>query len=221
MIRLMDVSHRYRIGNQVTHALRHLEFNAEPGEIIAITGPSGSGKSTLLSIMGCLLKPSEGTVSVMGNNLDTLDDAGKATLRRNHLGFIFQAFNLIPVLNAIENVEYPLILCGVNGKERKQRAERMLATVGLQQQMKKRPNQLSGGQKQRVAIARALIAAPDFVFADEPTANLDSRTAADLLALMSDLNKEMNTTFIFSTHDPKVSAFSHRQLRLEDGMLIQ
>ncbi|MBB5393830.1 MULTISPECIES: ABC transporter ATP-binding protein [unclassified Herbaspirillum] len=207
MIKLTDVSHRYHIGDQVTHALHHLEFSAEPGEIISITGPSGSGKSTLLSIMGCLLKPSDGTVSVMGNNLDTLDDAEKAALRRNHLGFIFQSFNLIPVLNAMENVEYPLILCGIDSRERKQRAERMLATVGLQQQMKKRPNQLSGGQKQRVAIARALIAEPDFVLADEPTANLDSHTAADLLALMSDLNKELNTAFIFSTHDPKVQLF--------------
>ena len=155
----------------------------------------------------------------MGCNLDALDDARKAALRRKHLGFIFQSFNLIPVLNAIENVEYPLILCGVDGRERKHRAERMLERVGLQHQMKKRPDQISGGQKQRVAIARALIASPDFVLADEPTANLDSHTATDILALMSDLNKEMNTAFIFSTHDPKVSAFAHKQFHLEDGAL--
>lgn len=219
MIKIKDVSHTYRIGDQVTNALCGLNFSTAPGEIIAITGPSGSGKSTLLSIMGCLLTPSSGSVSVMGCDLDALDDAGKAALRRKHLGFIFQSFNLIPVLNAIENVEYPLILCGVDGRERKHRAERMLERVGLQHQMKKRPDQISGGQKQRVAIARALIASPDFVLADEPTANLDSHTATDILALMSDLNKEMNTAFIFSTHDPKVSAFAHKQFHLEDGAL--
>ena len=155
----------------------------------------------------------------MGCNLDALHDAGKAALRRKYLGFIFQSFNLIPVLNAIENVEYPLILCGVDGRERRRRAERMLERVGLQNSMKKRPDQISGGQKQRVAIARALIASPDFVLADEPTANLDSHTASDILALMSDLNKEMNTAFIFSTHDPKVSAFAHKQFHLEDGAM--
>jgi len=219
MIEVKDVSHSYRIGDQVTYALRDLNFRAAPGEIIAITGPSGSGKSTLLSIMGCLLTPSSGSVSVMGCNLDALHDAGKAALRRKYLGFIFQSFNLIPVLNAIENVEYPLILCGVDGRERRRRAERMLERVGLQNSMKKRPDQISGGQKQRVAIARALIASPDFVLADEPTANLDSHTASDILALMSDLNKEMNTAFIFSTHDPKVSAFAHKQFHLEDGAM--
>ena len=219
MIELKNVSHSYRIGTQVTNALYSINFSTVPGEIIAISGPSGSGKSTLLSIMGCILTPSSGSVCVMGCDLDSLNDAGKAALRRKHLGFIFQSFNLVPVLNAIENVEYPLILCGINSKERKHRAERMLERVGLNHQMKKRPDHLSGGQKQRVAIARALIASPDFVLADEPTANLDSHTATDILALMADLNKEMNTAFIFSTHDPKVSAFAHKQFHLEDGAL--
>jgi putative ABC transport system ATP-binding protein len=219
MIELKNISHTYRLGNQMTGALHDLSFSVAPGEIIAITGPSGSGKSTLLSIMGCLLTPSSGSVSVMGRDLSTLNDVAKATLRRRHLGFIFQSFNLIPVLSASENVEYPLILCGIAGKERQDRTERMLARVGLQQQLKKRPDQLSGGQKQRVAIARALIAAPDFVLADEPTANLDSHTAIEILTLMSELNQEMNTAFIFSTHDPKVSAFAHKQLHLEDGVL--
>ncbi len=219
MIEVKDISHSYRIGDQVTCALRNLSFSVAPGQIIAITGPSGSGKSTLLSIMGCLLTPSSGSVSVMGCNLDELNDADKAALRRKHMGFIFQSFNLIPVLNALENVEYPLILCGVDARERKHRAEQMLEKVGLKQQIKKRPEQISGGQKQRVAIARALITTPDFVLADEPTANLDSHTAADILALMSDLNKEMNTAFIFSTHDPKVSAFAYKQFHLVDGAL--
>lgn len=219
MIKLKDVWHTYRLGDQVTNALCGLNFAVAPGEIVAVTGPSGSGKSTLLSIIGCLLTPSSGSVSVMGRDLNALDDTGKATLRRKHLGFIFQSFNLVPVLNALENVEYPLILSGVDARERKRRAERMLERVGLQQQTKKRPAHLSGGQKQRVAIARALIASPEFVLADEPTANLDSHTAVDILALMADLNKEMNTAFIFSTHDTKVSAFAHKQLHLEDGIL--
>jgi len=219
MIKVSNVSHSYGSGDQVTHALRDLNLSITSGEIIAITGPSGSGKSTLLNVMGCLLTPSHGSVSIMDCNLNTLDDAEKAALRRKHLGFVFQSFNLIPVLSAMENVEYPLILCGVHGKERGRRAEQMLERMGLQQHMKKRPDQLSGGQKQRVAIARALIASPDFVLADEPTANLDSHTAADILALMAELNQEMNTAFIFSTHDPKVSAFAQKILHLEDGIL--
>jgi len=220
MIEVQNVSHAYRIGEQTTHALRDMNFRAAPGDVIAITGPSGSGKSTLLNVMGCLLTPSSGAVRIMGRDLTTLNDAQKAALRRKHLGFIFQSFNLIPVLNALENVEYPLILGGTHATERKRRAERMLDRVGLQQHMKKRPDQLSGGQKQRVAIARALITSPDFVLADEPTANLDSHTAADILDLMAGLNQEMNTAFIFSTHDPKVSAFAQRQCHLEDGALI-
>jgi len=221
MLEIHQVSHTYHIGNQATHALRNLSLRVVQGEIIAITGPSGSGKSTLLNIMGCLLTPNQGSVSVMGHNLDRLGDAQRTVLRRTHLGFVFQSFNLIPVLSAIENVEYPLILCGVHGKEKTQRAEQMLERVGLQQHMKKRPDQLSGGQKQRVAIARALITLPDFVLADEPTANLDSHTATDILTLMSDLNQEMNTAFIFSTHDPKVSTFAQKQFHLEDGALAQ
>jgi len=219
MIELTNISHFYGVGEQRYHALRSMDFRAMPGGIIAITGSSGSGKSTLLSIMGCLLTPSNGCVSVMGCDLASLNDAGKAALRRKHLGFIFQSFNLIPVLNALENVEYPLILGGASRSERICRAKRMLERVGLHKHMRKRPDQLSGGQKQRVAIARALVTSPDFVLADEPTANLDSHTAMDILNLMADLNRERNTAFIFSTHDPKVSTFAQQQFHLEDGML--
>lgn len=221
MIEVKNVSHSYRIGDQITHALRELSFSAAPGEIIAITGPSGSGKSTLLNIMGCLLTPSSGSVTLMSHSLDSLDDSARAALRRRHLGFIFQSFNLIPVLNATENVEYPLILSGVDARERKHKAEQMLERVGLRNQMKKRPDDISGGQRQRVAIARALVNTPAFVLADEPTANLDSRTAMDILALMAELNREMNTAFIFSTHDPKVSAFAQKKYHIEDGVLTQ
>lgn len=219
MIEVKNVSHAYRSGDQVTCALRDLSFSVGPGEIIAITGPSGSGKSTLLNIMGCLLTPDSGVVSLMNRRIDALDDTQRAALRRRHLGFIFQSFNLIPVLDALENVEYPLILCGVEAKQRRRLAEKMLERVGLSHQRKCRPDQISGGQKQRVAIARALIASPGFVLADEPTASLDSHTAKDVLALMSELNREMNTAFIFATHDPRVSSFAHQTYHLEDGVL--
>lgn len=220
MIRLNAVSHRYHIGKQLTHALCEVQLEVGRGEIVAISGPSGSGKSTLLNIIGCLLTPEAGTVNLMGHAIASLNDPAKAALRLMHIGFIFQSFNLIPVLDAFENVEYPLILRGIDRNERRQRVDRLLERVGLARQGRQRPDQLSGGQKQRVAIARALVTTPAFVLADEPTANLDSHTAGEILALMSSLNQEMQTAFIFATHDPRVSAFSHRQLRMEDGRLL-
>ncbi len=219
MIRLTDVSHRYGAGGQVTQALNHVSLQVLPGETVAITGPSGSGKSTLLNVIGCLMRPDAGSISVMGHDVLEMRDAQAAELRRTHLGFIFQAFNLIPVLTAFENVEYPLILRKVARAERMARVRALLKRVGLEAHAQKRPDELSGGQKQRVAIARALIGTPSFVLADEPTANLDSRTARDILALMAELNQELNTALIFSTHDPVVSSFAHTQLRLTDGCL--
>lgn len=220
MIELRSVSHTYRIGEQRTSAVREVDFRVEQGEIISIVGPSGSGKSTLLNVMGCLLTPDSGAVRLMGKDMAMLSDAAKAEIRRLHIGFIFQSFNLIPVLNAFENIEYPLIIGGTGGGERKRRVGAILERVGLAQHQNKRPDQLSGGQKQRVAIARALVTNPGFVLADEPTANLDSHTATEILALMSELNRELKTALIFSTHDPKVSAFAHRQVRIEDGTLV-
>jgi len=220
MIEINNVSHTYRSGALTTEALRNINFKIQQGEIVAVTGSSGSGKSTLLNIIGCLLAPSNGTVLIMGRNVQLLDDKEQAALRLKYLGFIFQSFNLIPVLCAMENVEYPLILLGLQRHERKRMAESMLEKVGLLSHAKKRPDQLSGGQRQRVAIARALVTSPNFVLADEPTANLDSRTATDILKLMEDLNKEINTAFIFSTHDPKVSAFAQKKFHLEDGVLM-
>ncbi|NOT89872.1 MAG: ABC transporter ATP-binding protein [Lysobacter sp.] len=220
MIELQAVSHTYRIGDQRTSAIRDVDFTVEEGEIVSIAGPSGSGKSTMLSIMGCLLTPDSGAVRIMGKDMSLQCDATKAEIRRLHIGFIFQSFNLIPVLSAFENIEYPLIIGGIVGAERKRRVATILERVGLAQHQTKRPDQLSGGQKQRVAIARALVTNPGFVLADEPTANLDSHTASEILALMSELNRELKTALIFSTHDPKVSAFAHKQVRLEDGKLV-
>lgn len=219
MIELLAVSHTYRLGEQRTCAIREVDFRVEEGEIVSIAGPSGSGKSTLLNVMGCLLTPDSGVVRIMGNDMSILSDAAKAEIRRLHIGFVFQSFNLIPVLSAFENIEYPLIIGGVASDERKRRVGAILERVGLEAHRRKRPDQLSGGQKQRVAIARALVGNPRFVLADEPTANLDSHTANDILALMSELNREMNTALIFSTHDPKVSAFARKQVRIEDGAL--
>ncbi|MES2670138.1 MAG: ABC transporter ATP-binding protein [Pseudomonadota bacterium] len=221
MIELQGVSHTYRIGDQRTSAIRKVDFSVEAGEIISIVGPSGSGKSTMLSIMGCLLTPDSGIVRIMGKDLSHQSDATKAEIRRLHIGFIFQSFNLIPVLNAFENIEYPLIIGGIAGGERKRRVSAILERVGLGQHQRKRPDHLSGGQKQRVAIARALVTNPGFILADEPTANLDSQTATEILALMSELNRELKTALIFSTHDPKVSAFAHKRVRLEDGTLAE
>jgi len=220
MIELQAVSHTYRIGGQPTLAVRAVDFGVEEGEIVSIVGPSGSGKSTLLSVLGCLLTPDSGVVRIMGKDMSLQSDAAKAEIRRLHIGFVFQSFNLIPVLSAFENVEYPLILAGVAGGERRRRVAALLDRVGLASHQAKRPDQLSGGQKQRVAIARALVAHPRFVLADEPTANLDSHTAGEILALMSQLNRELGTALIFSTHDPKVSAFARRQVRIEDGILL-
>ncbi|GAA4798600.1 ABC transporter ATP-binding protein [Lysobacter hankyongensis] len=220
MIELDGVSHTYRIGEQRTSAIREVDFRVDQGEIVSIVGPSGSGKSTLLNVMGCLLTPDSGAVRIMGKDMSRLSDAAKAEIRRLHIGFIFQSFNLIPVLNAFENIEYPLIIGGAAAGERKRRVGAILERVGLAQHQHKRPDQLSGGQKQRVAIARALITNPGFVLADEPTANLDSHTATEILALMSELNRELKTALIFSTHDPKVSAFAHKQVRIEDGTLV-
>jgi putative ABC transport system ATP-binding protein len=220
MIELQAVSHTYRIGEQRTSAIREVDFTVKAGEIVSIVGPSGSGKSTLLNVMGCLLTPDRGAVRIMGKDMSHLGDAAKAEIRRLHIGFIFQSFNLIPVLDAFENIEYPLIIGGIDGGERKRRVVAILGRVGLEQHQNKRPDQLSGGQKQRVAIARALVTNPRFVLADEPTANLDSHTATEILALMSELNRESGTALIFSTHDPKVSAFARTQVRIEDGALV-
>jgi len=199
-------------------ALRGVSLAVEPGEFMAVAGPSGSGKSTLLNLIGCLDSPSSGRVFVDGQDVQSLDDDALSDLRAHKIGFIFQTFNLIPVLSALENVEFPLLFRG--GKHAgRERAQRALEEVGLQDFARHRPDELSGGQRQRVAVARALVTDPVIVLADEPTANLDSRTGEAIIDLMLEINRRDGTTFIFSTHDPKVMQHARRVVRLHDGRL--
>jgi putative ABC transport system ATP-binding protein len=201
-------------------ALAAVELDVERGELLAIAGPSGSGKSTLLGLLGALDRPSAGEVVVDGVALAALDARQLALLRRDKIGFVFQAYNLIPVLTAEENVEYVMLLQGLPEAERRARARAMLAEVGLAELAQRRPPELSGGQQQRVAVARALAARPALILADEPTANLDSATAAALLELMLGLNRSHGTTFVFSTHDPMVMERAGRVVHLRDGRVV-
>jgi len=189
---------------------------------MAVAGPSGSGKSTLLNLIGCLDRPSSGRVVLGGRDVSALDDDALSDLRALRIGFIFQTFNLIPVLSAVENVEFPLLVrrgAPVARQEARARAVHALGQVGLADFVKHRPDELSGGQRQRVAVARALVTEPSLVLADEPTANLDSATGEAIIDLMLDINRRQRTTFIFSTHDPRVMQHAHRVVRLEDGRL--
>lgn len=198
-------------------ALNGVDLEISEGEFTAIVGPSGSGKTTLLNIIGGLDRPDEGDVEVGGHDVDAMSDNNLIDFRKEHIGFVFQAYNLIPVLTARENVEFVMLLQGRPKKERHDRAEELLRAVGLEDKMDKRPSELSGGQQQRVAVARALAPKPDFILADEPTANLDSQSTANLLDLMAQLNKEEKVTFVFSTHDQRVIDRARRVVTLVDG----
>ena len=202
-------------------ALRGVDLEIEEGEFTAIVGPSGSGKSTLLNIIGGLDHPTEGYVEVGGHKILELSDNQLIDFRKEHIGFVFQAYNLIPVLTARENVEFVMLLQNRSKKERNQRTEELLHAVGLDDKMDKRPSELSGGQQQRVAVARALAPKPDFILADEPTANLDSASTANLLDIMAALNKEEGITFIFSTHDQRVIDRARRVITLVDGKVAK
>jgi putative ABC transport system ATP-binding protein len=191
----------------------------DAGEFLALVGPSGSGKTTLLNLIGGLDRPSEGKVFIEGRDITKLSSGSLAGLRLKRIGFVFQEFNLIPVLTAFENVEYVMLLQGVREDERRERAHAILKEVGLEGMASRRPGELSGGQQQRVAVARAIVAEPAIVLADEPTANLDSVTEASLLDMMKLLNEEKGITFIFSTHDPEVMAKARRIVRLKDGAI--
>ncbi|MBI2840971.1 MAG: ABC transporter ATP-binding protein [Acidobacteria bacterium] len=219
VIELQGVSKSYALGKTIVPALDDVHVGFEAGEFTAIAGPSGSGKTTLLNIIGCLDKPDRGRVVVGSEDVTERTLPGLAELRAKQLGFIFQSFNLIEVLTAYENVEYPLLLRGISPVERRRRTEELLRRVGLYEKRKHRPAELSGGQRQRVAVARALVGRPSAVLADEPTANLDSRTSEEVLGLMQELNAERGTTFIFSTHDARIIARARRVLHLVDGHL--
>lgn len=216
---LVGVKKNYPMGDLVVQALKGVDVRVHAGEFTAFAGPSGSGKSTLLNLIGCLDRQSEGKVYIEGRDVATLSDSALGDVRARRIGFIFQSFNLIPVLTAFENVELALRLAGVAAKGQKERVEEALRSVGLADYMARRPAQLSGGQQQRVAIARALVKTPALIIADEPTANLDSKNGAAILDLMKAMNADNGTTFLFSTHDPMVMERARRIIHLHDGQI--
>jgi putative ABC transport system ATP-binding protein len=220
LVRVENVSKEYLLGESRVTALRDVTMNIEEGVFLAIAGPSGSGKSTLLNLIGCIDTPTAGRVLIDGQDVSGKTPDQLADLRARTIGFVFQTFNLLPVLSAAENVEYPLLqLPELSKKERLERVAHFLKLVQLAKYAHHRPNQLSGGQRQRVAIARALATKPKIVLADEPTANLDHKTGEGILQLMKDINTSLGTTFIFSTHDKKVMAKADRLVRIEDGQI--
>lgn len=220
VVRVEQVFKDYLLGDQIIQALSNITLHIEQGVFLAISGPSGSGKTTLLNMIGCIDMPTEGRIFI--NDQDVTDWSGDrlSDLRARTIGFIFQTFNLLPVLSAAENVEYPLLYrTDVSKEERRRRVRHFLGMVGLSKYGDHRPNQLSGGQRQRVAIARALAIQPAIVLADEPTANLDRATGTEILHLMRNINRQLKTTFIFSTHDQRVIDMADRLVRIEDGIL--
>jgi putative ABC transport system ATP-binding protein len=219
LIKTKDLSKIYISGETETKALRGVSLIIENGEFSAITGPSGSGKTTLFNLIGALDSPTSGTISFDGKDLSHLNKRERTLFRREKIGFVFQTFNLIPVLTAFENVAFPLNLLGISEKEIKKKVYNLLEKVGLKGMEERKPAALSGGQQQRVAVARALIKDPVLVLADEPTANLDSGTGGEIMKLMKKLNKEEEITFLFATHDPMVMEYSRRRIKLRDGKI--
>ncbi|MCL1958218.1 MAG: ABC transporter ATP-binding protein [Spirochaetes bacterium] len=219
VVKAENVVKDYGLNDQIVHALRGVNLEFQGGEFTAIAGPSGSGKSTFLHLVGCLDTLTGGNIIVGGSNTANMTRNQLALLRRQSIGFIFQAYNLIPVLSVEENISFPLTLMGVDSKEIKERTAQMLHDVGLEGMAKRRPKEMSGGQQQRVAIARALVKKPAIILADEPTANLDSTIGREILELMLKLNKSERTTFIFSTHDQMVMDYARRLVRIRDGQI--
>ena len=220
MMQLSGICREYAVGDQLVHALDHVDLKVEPGEYISIMGPSGSGKSTLLNVLGLLDRPSSGTYLLKGEDVARLDDDALALHRQNEIGFIFQFFHLIPRLTALENVELPMILAGTAAKERRERASAVLDSVGLAARMHHRPDQLSGGERQRVAIGRAIIMQPSVLLADEPTGNLDSKSGAEIIEIIEQLNRE-GIALLVVTHDPNIGGRAHRHLLLRDGKIAE
>jgi putative ABC transport system ATP-binding protein len=221
IVSVKGLTRDYQQGEHTVRALRGVSLDIEPGEFTALMGPSGSGKSTLLNLIGGLDVPTSGSVMVEGADLATMTPGERSDLRRDRLGFVFQAYNLITVLSADENAEFVLQLQGRSAADRRKRAHETLAAVGLEGLEDRRPQEMSGGQQQRVAVARAIAADPALVLADEPTANLDSTTSDELIATMKKLNAELGVTFVFATHDPKVMEAAQRVIHLVDGQIAE
>ncbi len=219
LIELKNITKIYPLGSQQVTAVADVDLQIEAGEFTVLAGPSGSGKTTLLNLMGCLDQPTRGSVSIAGKSVSDRSVRDLADFRLNNIGFIFQSYNLIPVLTAAENAEFTLMLQGVPAPERRRRIAALFAELGIGGLEERRPNDLSGGQQQRVAVARAMAAEPSVILADEPTANLDSKTSEDLLRMMRQINAEKGTTFVFSSHDALVISLARRVVRLKDGRL--
>jgi putative ABC transport system ATP-binding protein len=220
IVECIDVNKTYRQGQVKVQALKNVSLKIDKGEFLAVAGPSGSGKTTLLNMIGGLDLLDSGSIFVDGKALERLSPSQLANLRLHKIGFVFQAYNLIPVLSAIENVEYVMLLQGLPSQERRAKSRAILDEVGLEGKYYRRPAELSGGQQQRVAVARAIVSSPSIVLADEPTANLDSKTGQGLLEMMKQMNREKQITFIFSTHDRMVMEYARRLVRLKDGRLV-
>lgn len=219
LIRLDAVSRRFTLGGTEVAALEHVSLRVAEGEYLAVMGPSGSGKSTLLNVLGLLDRPDEGQYWLGGQDIATLSEPALAQLRGHRIGFVFQSFHLIPRLTARENVELPLMLCGVLPAERHRRSQRLLEDLGLDNRADHRPAELSGGQRQRVAIARAMAMAPRLILADEPTGNLDSRSGEEVITLLEGLNREQGITLMVVTHDPRLGERAGRRISMDDGRI--
>ncbi|MDO0597624.1 ABC transporter ATP-binding protein [Bacillus licheniformis] len=219
MIELSKVKKSYQIGGETIDVLREIDMKIEPGEYLSIMGPSGSGKSTIMNIIGCLDRPTSGIYRLDGEDISSYGKRELAGVRNRLIGFVFQQFQLLPRLNAIKNVELPMIYGGVPRKERRERAERALEKVGLKDRMRHMPNELSGGQKQRVAIARAIVNEPKLILADEPTGALDTKTSRDIMEQFTELNEE-GTTVVLVTHEPEIADYTSRTIMVRDGVIV-
>jgi putative ABC transport system ATP-binding protein len=219
MIRITNLSKVYQMGDTLVRALDDVSLTVTEGEMVAIMGPSGSGKSTLMNILGCLDQPTRGSYYLSGRDVSQLGEGEQAALRNREIGFVFQSFNLLPKLTAIENVELPLVYAGIDHKERRERAIEALSKMGLAERIYHKPKELSGGQQQRVAIARALVSRPRFILADEPTGNLDSRSSAEIMRIFQELNQQ-GITIILVTHEEDIALYTRRIVRFFDGKIV-
>lgn len=221
ILSMKEIVKCYDMGEERQVILDHIHFSVREGEFVSILGPSGSGKSTMMNILGCLDVPTSGSYVLSGNDVERMDEAELAHIRNREVGFVFQSFQLLPRLTAVENVELPLIYAGVHASQRRERAQAMLERVGLAHKMAHTPNQLSGGQQQRVAIARALAAQPDIIFADEPTGNLDSKSGGEVMELLCNIRRELDKTLVVITHDSRIAKMADRQFVIVDGILSE